>query len=122
MKKIVLLALIALTSFSIRAQTSKELIGKWQLVKFTKNGKNQDIKDKFKSDQVFQLFKEDNKFTGIVGDKSTNGKWKLSKENDALTVTVNLIPVKFEIDYFDSKKRIISNYQIGTLEYKKIDD
>ena len=122
MKKIVFLALIMLASLSIQAQTSKELIGKWQLVKLTKNGKEKDIKEKFKSDQVFQVFQEDQKFTGIVGDKNTNGKWKLSKKNDVLTVTVNLIPVKFQIDYFDSKKRVITNDQIGTLEYKKVDN
>ncbi|URC14152.1 MULTISPECIES: DUF5004 domain-containing protein [unclassified Flavobacterium] len=122
MKKIVFLALITLASLSIQAQTSKELIGKWQLIRLTKNGKEKDIKEKFKSDQVFQVFQEDQKFTGIVGDKNTNGKWKLSKKNDVLTVTVNLIPVKFQIDYFDSKKRVITNDQIGTLEYKKVDN
>ena len=122
MKKIVFLALITLASLSIRAQTSKELIGKWQLVKLTKNGTEKDIKEKFKSDQVFQIFNEDGKFTGIVGDKSTNGKWKLSKDNNTLTVTVDLIPVKFQIDYFDSQKRVITQDQLGTLEYKKVDN
>ncbi|BFM43366.1 hypothetical protein CFS9_20070 [Flavobacterium sp. CFS9] len=122
MKKIVFLALIALASFTIQAQTSKELIGKWQLVKLTKNGKEKDIKEKFKTDQVFQVFNEDGKFTGINGDKSTNGKWKLSKNNDVLTVTVDLIPVKFQIEYFDSQKRVITQEQLGTLEYKKVDN
>lgn len=122
MKKIVFLALITLASLSIQAQTSKELIGKWQLVKLTKNGTEKDIKEKFKSDQVFQIFNEDGKFTGIVGDKSTNGKWKLSKDNNTLTVTVDLIPVKFQIDYFDSQKRVITQDQLGTLEYKKVDN
>ena len=122
MKKIVFLALITLASLSIQAQTSKELIGKWQLVKLSKNGTEKDIKEKFKSDQVFQIFNEDGKFTGIVGDKSTNGKWKLSKDNNTLTVTVDLIPVKFQIDYFDSQKRVITQDQLGTLEYKKVDN
>lgn len=122
MKKIVFLALIMLASLSIQAQTSKELIGKWQLIKLSKNGTEKDIKEKFKSDQVFQIFNEDGKFTGIVGDKSTNGKWKLSKKNDVLTVTVDLIPVKFQIDYFDSQKRVITHEQLGTLEYKKVDN
>ncbi|MFH6986848.1 lipocalin family protein [Flavobacterium collinsii] len=122
MKKIAFLALIMLASLSIQAQTSKELVGKWQLVKLTKNGKEKDIKEKFKSDQVFQVFNEDGKFTGIVGGKSTNGKWKLSKKNDVLTVTVNLIPVKFQIEYFDSQKRVITQDQLGTLEYKKVNN
>ncbi|WP_291285861.1 DUF5004 domain-containing protein [Flavobacterium sp.] len=122
MKKIVYLALIMLASLSIQAQTSKELIGKWQLVKLTKNGKEKDIKEKFNSDQVFQVFNEDGKFTGIVGEKSINGKWKLSKDNDVLTVTVDLMPVKFQIEYFDSQKRVVTQDQLGTLEYKKVDN
>ncbi|WP_264532096.1 lipocalin-like domain-containing protein [Flavobacterium sp. N502540] len=122
MKKIVFLALIMLASLSIQAQTSKELIGKWQLVKLSKNGTEKDIKEKFKSDQVFQVFNEDGKFTGIVGDKSINGKWKLSKNNDILTITVDLMPVKFQIEYFDSQKRVITQDQLGTLEYKKADN
>ncbi|WP_264526165.1 DUF5004 domain-containing protein [Flavobacterium sp. N502536] len=122
MKKIVYLALIMLASLSIQAQTSKELIGKWQLVKLTKNGKEKDIKEKFNSDQVFQVFNEDGKFTGIVGEKSINGKWKLSKDNAILTVTVDLMPVKFQIEYFDSQKRVVTQDQLGTLEYKKVDN
>ncbi|MFW0738389.1 lipocalin-like domain-containing protein [Flavobacterium sp. T12S277] len=122
MKKIVYLALIMLASLSIQAQTSKELIGKWQLVKLTKNGKEKDIKEKFNSDQVFQVFNEDGKFTGVVGEKSINGKWKLSKDNDVLTVTVDLMPVKFQIEYFDSQKRVVTQDQLGTLEYKKVDN
>lgn len=122
MKKIIFLALIMLASFSIQAQASKDLIGKWQLVKLTKHGKEKDIKEKFKTDQVFQVFKDDRKFTGIVGEKSTNGRWKLSKNNDVLTITVDLMPVKFTIDYLDSKKRIVTQDQLGTLEYKKVDD
>ncbi|MFH6963983.1 lipocalin family protein [Flavobacterium plurextorum] len=105
---------------TISAQTSTQLIGKWQLVKLTKNGKEKSIKEKFKSDQVFQVFSEDGKFMGIVGDKSTKGKWKLSKNNEVLTVVVDLISVKFQIEYFDSEKRIITNDQLGTLEYKKV--
>lgn len=119
MKNLFLL-LIGLIALSVNAQTSKELIGKWQLVKLTKNGSEKDLKDVYKTDQVYQVFTKEGKFQGIVGDKSAKGKWKLSKENDVLTVTVDLIPVKFQIDYFDNEKRIITNDQLGTLEYKKV--
>lgn len=120
MKKVLFLFLIAFASLSVNAQTSKELIGKWQLVKLTKKGTVKDIKDVYKTDQVFQVFTEDGKFRGIVGDKSAKGKWKLTEDNKLLTVTVDLIPVKFQIDYFDKDKRIITNDQLGTLEYKKV--
>lgn len=122
MKKIITLSLLSMAGFFVTAQTSKELVGKWQLVKLIKNGSEREIKDVFKSDQVFQNFEEGGKFQGIVGDKSAKGKWKLSKNNDQLTITVNLIPAKFTVDYFEAEKRIITNDQIGTLEYKKINN
>lgn len=122
MKKIIFLFLFFFTVAGINAQSSKELVGKWQLVKQTKDGVDKDLKEQFKTDQVFQTFYEDGKFVGIVGDKSTKGKWKLSKESKELTITVDMVPVKFTVDYLDSKKRIISHKQVGTLEYKKISD
>jgi hypothetical protein len=122
MKNFIFLVFIAFVSTGVNAQTAKELVGKWQLVKLTEDGKEKDIKEKFNSDQVFQVFNADGKFQGIVGEKSTKGKWKLSKDNKELTVTVNLIPVKFSVDYFDSNKRIITQEMLGTLEYKKISD
>lgn len=120
MKKIVFLLLISLAAFTVNAQTSKELIGKWQLVKLTKNGTEKSLQEVYKTDQVFQVFSEDGKFQGIVGEKSAKGRWKLSKDNKVLTVTVDLIPVKFQIEYFDKDKRVISHEQLGTLEYKKV--
>lgn len=48
-----------LTAGTVTAQTSKELVGKWQLVKWTHNNKEKDIKDYFKTDQVYQIFMED---------------------------------------------------------------
>lgn len=122
MKKIPLLSAALFMAATINAQTSQELIGKWQLVKLTKNGTEKDILQVFKSEKVYQAFTENGKFQGTVGDKSTKGKWKLSKDNTELTVTVDLIPVKFSVDYFDKDKRIITNDQIGTLEYRKVNE
>ena len=60
MKTIVLLFMtLFLTAGTVTAQTSKELVGKWQLVKWTHNNKEKDIKDYFKTDQVYQIFMED---------------------------------------------------------------
>ncbi|MDA6069673.1 hypothetical protein NJT12_08575 [Flavobacterium sp. AC] len=73
MKKIFLI-FICLVGFSVNAQTSKELIGKWQLVKWVKKGKEKDIKDYYKTDQVFQVFKENGDFESIVGDESHKAK------------------------------------------------
>lgn len=120
MRKIIFLLLISLTAFAVNAQTSKELIGKWQLVKVTKKGKEKSLQEVYKTDQVYQVFSDDGKFQGIVGEKTGKGKWKLSKDNDELTITIDLIPVKFQIDYFDKDRRVITHPQVGTLEYKKV--
>ena len=120
MKK-VFLSLACLIGFLANAQTSKELLGKWQLVKWTKHGKEKSIQKTFKTDQVFQLFLENGEFQSLVGDEVHKSKWKLSKDNTDLTITSTLIlPVKFHIDYFDSQKRIMTSEEVGTFEYKKV--
>lgn len=119
MKKIILI-LICLIGFSSQAQTAKELLGKWQLVKWTQNGKEKDITAVFKTDQVFQVFLDKGEFNSLIGDEIHKGKWKLSKDNTELTITSTIIPVKFHIDYFDSEKRVMIYESLGTFEYKKI--
>lgn len=119
MKKIVLM-FIFLIGLSINAQTSKELIGKWQLVKWVKKGKEKNIKDYYKTDQVFQVFRENGDFESLIGDEVHKAKWKLSQDNSELIITLALMPVKFSIDYFDANKRITTTPQIGTFEYKKV--
>lgn len=119
MKKLVI-AFIFLIGLSVNAQTSKELIGKWQLVKWTKNGKEKNIEKEFKTDQVFQVFKENGEFDSLVGNESRKSKWKLSEDNKELTIIAVLMPIKFSVDYFDAQKRIITTPQVGTFEYKKV--
>ena len=121
MKKVFLI-LICLIGSLVKAQTSKELIGKWQLVKWEKKGKEKDIKDYFKTDQVFQVFRENGDFESLVGAESHKAKWKLSQDNSELTIIAVLLPIKFTIDYFDTTKRIITTPQMGTLEYKKVSE
>jgi hypothetical protein len=117
----VFLSLACLIGFLANAQTSKELLGKWQLVKWTKHGKEKSIQKTFKTDQVFQLFLENGEFQSLVGDEVHKSKWKLSKDNADLTITSTLIlPIKFHIDYFDSQKRIMTSEEVGTFEYKKV--
>ena len=101
-----------LMAAAANAQTSRELIGKRHLVTLTQNGMEKDILHYFKSDKVYRAFAEDGKFQGKVGNKSSKGKWKLSKDNTQLTVTADLIPVKFSVDYFDNKKRLITNSSV----------
>lgn len=122
MKYAFLLACCFIT-FSLQAQTAKELIGKWKLVKFTNTkGETKSIKEEYKTEEVYQVFKEDNKFEGIVGDKNKNGKWSLSKDNKELTVKVSIVSIKFKVVYADAEKRTISSDMIGTLDYVKVDN
>jgi len=121
MKTLLLFAICCFT-LSLQAQTEKELIGKWKLVKMTKDGEEKDIKKEFKTDEVYQVFKEDHKFEGLNGDKSRSGKWSLSDDNKELKITISIVSVKFKIDYFDAKRRVITSGQTGTLEYNKVEE
>jgi len=121
MKKL-LFAIVFLFGLSASAQTSKELIGKWQLVKWTKNGKEKNIQERFKTDQVFQVFKENGDFESVIGEESHKAKWKLSKDNTHLTIISVILPVEFTINFFDIQKRVITNPQVGTFEYKKVSE
>ncbi len=119
MKKAIFI-FICFIGFSASSQTQKELLGKWQLVKWTKKGKEKDLQDYYKTDQVFQVFKENGEFESLVGDEVHKAKWKLSKDNSELTIIAVILTVKFTIDYFDAEKRVITAPQVGTFEYKKV--
>lgn len=108
--------LLSVAGFTTKAQTAKELIGKWKLVKETKNGVVKEPQD------TYQVFEEGGTFQGIVGSKSRKGKWTLSADNTNLTIKISIISLKFKVEHFDAKKRIISNEQTGTLEYEKVAD
>lgn len=114
MKKLatLILFLCSLTGYS---QTAKELIGKWKLVKQTNiNGTVSTPKD------TYQVFMEDGKFQGLHNGNSRNGKWKLSDDNKTLTIKISIISIKFTVESFDERKRIISSDKTGTLEYEKV--
>ncbi|MGX5820177.1 hypothetical protein ACWKWU_18415 [Chitinophaga lutea] len=112
--KLLPLLLLCLASFAVKAQTSKELIGKWKLVKETKDGVVREPKD------TYQVFEEGGVFQGINGDKSRKGSWKLSPDNTSLTIKISIISLTFKVEYFDAKRRVISNDKTGTLEYEKV--
>lgn len=113
--KLLIAFLLCLAGFIGHAQTSKELVGKWKLVKQTKDGIVSTPKD------TYQVFIEGGEFNGINGDKSRKGKWKLSEDNKKLTVKISVVSLTFAVDYFEGKKRIISNEKTGSLEYEKVD-
>jgi hypothetical protein len=114
--RVSIILFFCLLGFISSAQTSKELIGKWKLIKQTQNGVEKTPKD------TYQVFMEDGVFKGINGDNSRKGKWKLSEDNKKLTVKISIVSVTFNVDYFDAKKRIISSDQTGTLEYEKVEE
>lgn len=121
MKKVILI-LLCLFGLSVSAQTQNELVGKWILVKWTKNGRTQNIKEQYKTTQVLQIFKENGDFESRIGSESTYSKWKLTKNNSELIIVDSIVSITSSIDYFDAKKRVISTPELGTFEYKKIPD
>jgi hypothetical protein len=114
--RLLIILSFCLISLVSNAQTAKELIGKWKLVKETKDGVAKTPQD------TYQIFLEGGTFKGVKGDNSRKGKWNLSEDNKELTIKISIISLTFSVDYFDVKKRIISNDKTGTLEYEKVED
>lgn len=112
--KFLITLIICLACYSSHAQTAKELVGKWKLVKQTNNGIVST------PENTYQVFSEDGVFNGINGDKSRKGKWKLSADNKQLTIKISVVSIAFSVDYFDAKKRVISSNKTGILEYEKV--
>ena len=119
MKKIILLLAVSFAAAAVNAQTAKELIGKWKLANWTLKGKEMDIKSTFKTDDVFQIFKEGNEFVSVIGDKTTSGSWELSADNKQLTIKVGGKTIVFTIDSFTGDKRVITADKLGTSLYVK---
>ncbi len=115
MKKNIIFLFIFFLFGYMNAQTSDQLIGRWQLIKWTKKNKEKKV-----ADSTFQVFKNNKEFISITEGKSHKGKWKLWKDNTVLTIMSGIFVVDFKVDYFDSKKRIITADGVGTLEYIKV--
>lgn len=119
-KEVLFIFLALFCTVTTKAQTARELLGKWQLIKWVKNGKVKDIKSYFKTDQVYQVFNDNGTFESLVGGDTHNGKWHFSNDSTQLTLTTTIIPVKFKIDYFDKDKRIMTYNDLGTFTYIKV--
>ena len=119
MKKIILLLIICFAAAASHAQTAKELIGKWKLANWKMKGKEMDIKSVFKTDEVYQVFREGNEFVSIIGDKISNGTWELSADNTRLTIKAGGKTIVFTIDSFADGKRVITADKLGTSLYVK---
>ncbi|MEJ5048216.1 hypothetical protein WH221_00070 [Chryseobacterium culicis] len=123
MKKYIVMVCLSLAGI-FKAQTAKELVGKWQLVETVVNNQPQDIKSLFGSDKVFQNFNPDFSFEATIGNDVNKGKWELTKDNDGqiLNLTIGKNTTHFKVDYFDENKRTISFVNNGnnmSLTYKK---
>lgn len=124
MKKYIVMVCLSLAGI-FKAQTAKELVGKWQLVETVINDQTQDIKSIFGSDKVFQTFSQDFGFEATIGKSTNKGKWELAKDDNEqiLNITVGKNTTRFKVDYFDKTKRTISFVNNGanmSLTYKKI--
>lgn len=119
MKKIIALVILFL-GLSVNAQGPAELLGKWKLVKWEKDGKSQNISAHYKTDQVFQIFKQDGVFQDVVGKQIVDGTWKFSHDRRKLITDAGLLPTNYKIDFFDSKRRILTQEGMGTFTFEKV--
>jgi len=121
MKKFIFILIIMGCGHVAVSQTADNLIGKWKLVKWIKNGEEMNINSFFKTEEVFQVFLDNNEFQSVVGEKKYSGKWKLVNGNTRLKIKTDGFSYNFRIDHFDDKRRIITSEELGTYEYEKVE-
>ncbi|MBD3581657.1 hypothetical protein [Flavobacterium selenitireducens] len=119
MKKLIALMLL-FAGFSVSAQGPAELMGKWKLVKWEKDGKVQNISAHYKTDAVFQVFKDNGVFQQVTGKQISDGTWKFSHDRRALITDAGLLPTTYKIVFFDAKRRIVTQDGMGTFTYEKV--
>ncbi len=120
MKKFLAIAVILFLAINTQAQSEKDLIGKWKLVSWNMSGDDMNIKDFFKTDEIYQVFNQDKSFESIVGDNINKGTWKLSDDGKSLIIKVDgQKKAVFKVDHLDANKRVISEEKYGTLTYQK---
>lgn len=73
-----------------------------------------------KTDPVFQFLGENGNFESQVADESHKAKWKLSKYNSELTITLSLMHVKFSTDHLMPANALLQHRKWENLNTKKL--
>lgn len=118
-----IVAFIAITiTCNAQAISNNDILGKWKLQTIESNGDKISAKEAYGTSEIFQVYKEDNIFKGIVGDETSEGKWEISGKKIAVTVKGEKSKTIFNVISFQDNKLSLSikdGANTLTLNYKK---
>ena len=90
MKKIALILFLLSISNTFAQTASEDIIGKWHLQTVEVDGDQATAEEAFNTNNVFQIYSENNKFKGIVGDVSNIGLWKISDDQKSVYIKLDI--------------------------------
>jgi|TARA_B110000902_G_C14204935_1_gene549214 hypothetical protein len=122
MKKCILILLLLSISNTFAQTVSEDIFGQWQLQTLQVDNDKLTAKEAFETNNVFQIYSENNQFEGIVGEKNNKGTWKISddqksvyikldiqKEGQEFTIT-KLTDTELELYFLDNDQEITFSY------------
>jgi hypothetical protein len=122
MKKCILILLLLSISNTFAQTVSEDIFGQWQLQTLQVDNDKLTAKEAFETNNVFQIYSENNQFEGIVGEKNNKGTWKISddqksvyikldiqKEGQEFTIT-KLNDTELELYFLDNDQEITFSY------------
>jgi hypothetical protein len=122
MKKLLALVLI-LGFYTIGGAQSSELIqGKWVFREALNKGIDKEGKKSLKNDFINKMtfeFKSNGKFVGVLFGTPESGKWSLSQNSKALTLSASSNSFTFQVREL-SQKRLILKLGLGEFLMEKI--
>jgi len=117
MKYLILLMAFALVSPRADAQTPEHLTGKWKLVKWINNGNEMDVKATYKTEEVYEVLKDEHVFVSIIGDQVMEGEWQFDPADSLLSLNAGIVKAQYKLESVDSTTRVVTSPMIGRLEY-----
>ena len=90
MKKCALILLLLSISNTFAQTVSEDILGQWQLQTLQVDTDKITAKEAFETNNVFQIYSENNQFEGIVGDKINKGTWELSDDQKSVYIKLDI--------------------------------
>jgi hypothetical protein len=90
MKKCILILLLLSISNTFAQTVSEDILGQWQLQTLQVDTDKITAKEAFETNNVFQIYSENNQFEGIVGDKINKGTWELSDDQKSVYIKLDI--------------------------------
>ncbi|AOR29363.1 hypothetical protein FORMB_23450 [Formosa sp. Hel1_33_131] len=124
MKKCIFILFFLSISNTFAQTVSEDILGQWQLQTLQVDNDKITAKEAFETNNVFQIYSENNQFEGIVGEKNNKGTWELSDNQKSVYIKLDIQKEgqEFTITKLSATELvldIIDNDQVITFSYVK---